>query len=141
MVDFFSLAPLASLAPLGLFLVLGLVVGFPLMSTSFTALKRIQEGNVVALNALCPSCGSDVYCFVQADSVGEERKFVRESSECHVCQTKLDFRAFIDNREPYEGPDSDDVLPPWSPLRGKLKRWAYGRVYGMPSKEDLRPPI
>lgn len=176
-----AVGPEHSLGLTPLMTVLGFVGGLPLLSTSFKALKRIQEGYVAALHGTCPNCGSEVYSFVQSDSVGDERKFVREATECHVCSTKLDFRAFILPKAPFEvrilpgllacsesrqggkpadrresphpspsklrlaaslspqGPDSDTVLPQWSPLKGSLKRWAYGRIYARPSVNDLAP--
>lgn len=118
---------------------LGLVAGWPLVSTCLEGAGKLRRMHTHALRGHCPHCAAEVYQFVSSEGVpprdADGKTFLREESECHVCGTPIEFRAFVADRDNHlvrvvgEGP-----------LRtlGKTK-WVYGRVYARVTVHDLAP--
>lgn len=80
---------------------LSLAVGFPVVSTCLEACRKMSSGHTHAVRGQCPSCGEDVFAFLSSEGRPvrpDGRAFLREHAECHVCDQKLEFRAFFVNR-------------------------------------------
>lgn len=97
----------------------GLAIGVPISTAALGALKGLWKGDLVALKGSCPSCGEEVYAFVQADDSPDPR----HKTECHVCEHPLVFRAKVERSVSCFG-----------------RPWAYGRVYLVRRSKDLAPP-
>lgn len=104
---------------MALLMAAGLAFGVPMVTAALGALRGLWRGELVALKGSCPSCGEEVYAFVQANI----SLHPRHTTECHVCQHPLVFHANVERSA--------------SPLG---RPWAYGRVYLGKRSEDLAPP-
>ncbi|CAG9465177.1 unnamed protein product [Pedinophyceae sp. YPF-701] len=137
-------------ALLGASSMLGVAVGMPIVGTARSYMQKLRDGSTFAVSGHCPSCGEEVYGFVEAPKpsnaeraaasamaraarVGargeDDRVFVREQCECHVCSHPLELRVFIMDRT--EGLDAR--------RRGPHHKWAYGRIYARTRASDLAP--
>jgi len=113
---------------------LGLLAGWPIVSTCLEASRKLDGGHTHAVRGQCPNCGSDVFAFLSSEgAVAREdgRSFMREECDCHVCAQKLEFRAFFADRDA-----SIATTETGAHQRGK---WVYGRVYAKRSIDDLAP--
>ncbi|KAL3518179.1 hypothetical protein ACH5RR_020768 [Cinchona calisaya] len=90
------------------YMVLGSIIGFPIASASVGALQGIWKNDLVALKGVCPNCGEEVFAFVRSD----QSKLSRHRSECHVCESFIEFRARFEQSISRAG-----------------RQWVYGRVY------------
>lgn len=147
---------------------LGLVAGWPLVSTCLEGAGKLRRMHTHALRGHCPHCAAEVYQFVSSEGVpprdADGKTFLREESECHVCGTPIEFRAFVADRRVTHAaalvtapsfcfpgalhrsaarPRRDNHLVRVvgeGPLRtlGKTK-WVYGRVYARVTVHDLAP--
>eukprot|EP00250_Pteridium_aquilinum_P035481 c9486_g1_i1 orf=325-1206(-) len=97
----------------------GLVIGVPMATAALGALKGLWRGDLVALKGSCPSCGEEVYAFVQANNSPHPR----HKTECHVCEHPLVFHTKVERSASSLG-----------------RPWAYGRIYLVRRSKDLAPP-
>ncbi|XP_031485164.1 PGR5-like protein 1B, chloroplastic [Nymphaea colorata] len=107
---FYSSSVLECLSNVNRILLIGLgsSIGIPIALASVRALERLWRNDLVALKGSCPNCGEEVFAFVNAERSG--RPFHR--TECHVCESTLEFRTKVEHSV--------------SRLGG---RWVYGRIY------------
>ncbi|CAN6471779.1 unnamed protein product [Victoria cruziana] len=107
---FYSSSVLECLSSVNKILLIGLgsSTGIPIAMASVRALERLWKSDLVALKGACPNCGEEVFAFVNTERCG--RPFHR--TECHVCESTLEFRTKVEQSV--------------SRLGG---RWVYGRIY------------
>lgn len=91
-----------------IYIILGSIIGYPIASASVGALQGIWKNDLVALKGDCPNCGEKVFAFVNSD----QSKQSPHRSECHVCESFLEFRAKVE----------ESISTPG-------RRWVHGRVY------------
>ncbi|KAF5188351.1 Pgr5-like a protein [Thalictrum thalictroides] len=91
-----------------LFVAVGSLVGYPIASASVGALHGLLMNDLVALKGPCPNCGEEVFAFVQAD----KRKQNFHRTDCHVCESSLEFRPKVEQ----------SVARPTT-------QWVHGRIY------------
>ena len=93
------------------------LAGVALVAVSLRALHRVHNSTLVALKGDCPSCGEEVYAFVQASGAG-----MRHAADCHVCARPLRFDVRV----------AGAAAPPW-------RRRAAGRITLVTSDADFFP--
>ncbi|XP_027088525.1 uncharacterized protein LOC113752410 isoform X1 [Coffea eugenioides] len=91
-----------------MYMALGSIIGVPIASASVGALQGIWKNDLVALKGVCPNCGEEVFAFVRSD----QSKLSRHRSECHVCESFIEFRTRVEQS-----------------ISRADRRWVYGRVY------------
>ncbi|KAL3530762.1 hypothetical protein ACH5RR_010084 [Cinchona calisaya] len=90
------------------YMVLGSIIGIPIVLAAVGALQGIWKNDLVALKGACPNCGEEVFAFVRPD----QSKLSRHRSECHVCESFIEFRTRVEQSISRPG-----------------RQWVYGRVY------------
>ncbi|WJX45808.1 hypothetical protein P8452_32661 [Trifolium repens] len=91
-----------------LFIVLGFVIGYPVVSASVKVLQGLWKNDLAALKGACPNCGEEVFAFVRMD-----RNFDSpHRTDCHVCECLLEFRTNVERSISRLG-----------------RQWVYGRIY------------
>ncbi|KAG0485383.1 hypothetical protein HPP92_009462 [Vanilla planifolia] len=101
------LAMLSSTLSIGL----GYFICYSIVSASVQALKGLWMKNLVALKGSCPNCGEEVFAFAKT----ENSILVPHGSQCHVCESQLEFRGKLEQSVSKPG-----------------HRYVYGRVYLVP---------
>ncbi|KAI4373464.1 hypothetical protein MLD38_011586 [Melastoma candidum] len=99
-----------------LFMALGAVVGYPIVSASVGVLRRLWINELAALRGACPNCGEEVFAFIRSDKSNSSA----HRADCHVCESTLEFRTKV---------QSTSRLG---------RRWVYGRVYLVSRRRSSR---
>ncbi|CAH9094282.1 unnamed protein product [Cuscuta europaea] len=92
-----------------LYMVLGSIIGYPIASASAGALRGLWKNDLVALKGACPNCGNEVFAFVKQNQSNQ----CPHRTECHVCDSMLEFRLKVEQSISKHG----------------RQKWVYGRVY------------
>ncbi|KAK7325017.1 hypothetical protein VNO77_29033 [Canavalia gladiata] len=91
-----------------IFIVLGLVIGYPVASASVKVLQGLWRNDLAALKGSCPNCGEEVFAFVRTDKADNSP----HRADCHVCECLLEFRTKVEQSASRLG-----------------RQWVYGRIY------------
>ncbi|GAY38078.1 hypothetical protein CUMW_033940 [Citrus unshiu] len=91
-----------------LFMAVGSLIGYPIASASVRVLQGLWRNDLVALRGACPNCGEEVFAFVNSD----QTKNSPHRSDCHVCESLLEFRTKVEQSSSRLG-----------------RQWVYGRIY------------
>ncbi|CAN1282807.1 PGR5-like protein 1B, chloroplastic, partial [Linum perenne] len=90
-----------------LFMAVGYLIGYPIVSASVKTLNGLWRNDLVALKGACPDCGEEVFAFVKTN---QSKDSSPHRASCHVCESVLEFRTNVE--------------------RSTLGRqWVYGRIY------------
>jgi len=92
------------------------LLGGALGTVGLRALATLSSNSLVALRGECPSCGEEVYAFVQAAARGSH------AADCHVCARPLRFDVRLAGAQ----------APPW-------QRRAAGRIVLVSRTRDFFP--
>ncbi|XP_027342420.1 uncharacterized protein LOC113855127 isoform X2 [Abrus precatorius] len=93
-----------------IFMVLGLLIGYPVASASVKVLQGLWRNDLVALKGSCPNCGEEVFAFVRTDKANNNSP---HRSDCHVCECLLEFRTKVEKQS----------------VSRLGRQWVYGRIY------------
>ncbi|KAJ8750504.1 hypothetical protein K2173_015652 [Erythroxylum novogranatense] len=99
-----------------LFMAVGSLIGYPIVSSSVKVLQGLWRNDLVALKGACPNCGEEVFAFVRSDQSNSSP----HRADCHVCESLLEFRTQVEQKISRLG-----------------RQWVYGRIY-LVSRRRLR---
>ncbi|KAK4779774.1 hypothetical protein SAY87_015880 [Trapa incisa] len=118
-----------------LFMAMGSLIGYPIISSSVKVLLGLWRNDLVALKGACPNCGEEVFAFVKSDQSNASP----HKADCHVCECALEFRT---KAERILCPDTENlcqyvaailITPKPCAVQKSVsklgRRWVYGRVY------------
>ncbi|OWM66783.1 PGR5-like protein 1B, chloroplastic isoform X1 [Punica granatum] len=91
-----------------LFMAMGSLIGYPIVSASVKVLQGLWRNDLAALKGACPNCGEEVFAFVKSDQSNASP----HKADCHVCESGLEFRTKAEKSVSKLG-----------------RRWVYGRIY------------